>query len=213
MTAYLFGLSYILVGILVCLVFVAVSDWSASNSTVFIYDSSDLGNRKKFEMDDLISVIDAVEKQNDDMFAVKGIALKKVELVGALCKYFGIRGKDSLIADEMLYALSVADKEDVIFAREGLLTRRVNSEALAARRIYDSWVADGGVKLASDTERFLEANKLFLLRSAAGRGLGTVVLLSTNERQQFLSTLGVFSHETAKVLLGILDGGLKVVAF
>lgn len=213
MAAYEFGLSYILVGMLVCLVFVAISDWSASNSAIFIYDGFELGERKKFCLADLISVTEAVGNRNDDLFAVKGIALKKEELVGALCRYFGVRGKDGLIADELLYALYIADKEDVIFVRDGFLTRIFSSDVVAARKVYDSWVADGGIKLASDSERFLSVNKIALLRDAASPGLRTVALSSKSERLEFLSTLGVFSSENAMALLGVLNGSLKVIAF
>jgi hypothetical protein len=213
MTAYEFGLSYILVGILVCLVFVAISDWSLSNSTIFIYDRFELGDRKKFCMADLISVTVAVENRNDDLFAVGGIALEKEEMVGALCKYFGIRGRDGLTADELLYALHVADKEGEIFVRGGLLTRAFHSDVLAARKVYDSWVAGGGVKLASGPGRFLKANKISLLGGVASSGSSAVALLSKSERLEFLSALDVFSNENAKVLLGVLNGGLKVMAF
>ena len=212
MAAYAFGLSYILVGILVCLVFVAVSDWGASNSTIFIYDEFELGDKKEFDVADLLSATEAAEKRNDDMFAVKGIALKTAELAEALCRHIGIHGKESLVVDELLYALSIADKEGLIFVRGGLLTRGFNPRALAARRIYDAWAADDSIKLAPGPDKFLETNRIGL-RGGGAADLREVTLMPASERPDFLSMLETFSCEGAKALLSVLDGRLKVVVF
>ena len=203
---------YIAIGGIAFLAIVTLSDRSASNHGLPVYEKVDIRESRRFDADSLSSVIRDVQKRNNNIFILKDGALRREEILDALSRYFGGLDNYAALGDELNYLLfSFNLKHEILLSNGSIANVDCGRHALAARHLYDLWVSGKDVRTSRTNEKLLLANGVAIL-SCGGKLNGRVFLpLSLKERLLFESGICRFSTESAVLMLSIISGSLRVV--
>ena len=193
------GLFYIVFGLAICLSLAVVSEWRLSNGSIFIHEDCELGLRIRFGPDVLQELVKIAEERNDDTLVLRHAAVTAEDVQKSAHRYFRA-AKQSMLKDELLYAFGAASEKIC-----------PDAKSMVARSLYELWVKNGDLKIATGVTNFLKKNNAVLLDDLDGGLMGGAVMLLSGQGEHLQSIVGTFSPSNAVLLLSLLNGSIKVM--